>query len=192
MRDRGKAFEDAFRNSCEKYTNISIDRVNDNMSFYQGSEGICDFIVYKKPYECYIECKSHNGNILPFNCIIPKKKESAKKRKQKSKFERMLEKANLDGVTAGYVIWLVDKDVTFFLDVRDLKHALDLGYKSVGFHNDRVFSFPEQTSNRSFELTGRKKRVYYDYDIVDFFEKVGEVYVRESEKDEVRESREIP
>lgn len=177
MRDRGKAFENAFKKSCEKYADISIDRVNDNMSFYQGSEGICDFIVYKKPYECYIECKSHNGNILPFNCIIPKKKTESK-RKQKSKFERMLEKADLAGVTAGYIIWLVDKDITFFLDVRDLKQALDLGYKSIGYHNDRVFSFPEQTSYRSFVLTGNKKRIYYNYDIIDFFRKIGEIYER--------------
>jgi hypothetical protein len=184
MRDKGKAFEDAFRKSCEKYLDISIDRVNDNMSGYLGVDGICDFIVYRKPYECYVECKSHNGNILPFACIIPKKKESTRKRQQKSKFERMLDKSKIDGVTAGYLIWLIDKDVTFFLDVRDLEYARSQGYKSIGYHNDRVFSFPENTSDRSFEVTGKRKRVYYNYDMDDFFKKVGEVNGRgESEKE---------
>lgn len=172
MRDRGKTFETAFKASCEQYSDISVDRVNDNVTFYRGSEGICDFIVYRYPYECYIECKTHNGNTLPFSCIISKKKEG---KNYKTKFERMIEKSKILGVTAGYVIWLVDKDVTFFLDVSDLEKAVSLGYKSVGYHNDRVFSFPENTSEKSFELTGKRKRVYYKYDMEDFFRKIGEI-----------------
>ena len=64
------------------------------------------------------------------------------------------------------------KLVAIFLDIRDLQRAKKMGYVSVGFHNDRVFSFPEQTQY-SFQMIGRKKRVFYDYDMKYFFEKIG-------------------
>ena len=67
--NRGKDFERRIKEAFEKVPEVSIDRIHDQTTKFKGSTNICDFIVYKKPYEYYIECKSVHGNTLPFSNI---------------------------------------------------------------------------------------------------------------------------
>ena len=51
MQNYGKKFEQVVRESFERVPGVSIDRLNDNTAGFKGIAGICDFIVYREPYE---------------------------------------------------------------------------------------------------------------------------------------------
>ena len=153
--NRGKQFEEVIKKSFEKIPNVSVDRLHDQTTGYLGSKNICDFIVYKKPYEYYIECKSVHGNTFPFSNITD------------NQFRGLLEKSKIKGVIAGLIIWFVDKDVTIFVEINDLKVAKDLGDKSIRFDEAYI------------RLQGKKKRVFFDYDMDSFFHTIEKINRRE-------------
>ena len=118
--NRGKQFESVIRESFEKVSGVSIDRLYDNQSGYLNIATISDFIVYKEPYEYYIECKSVHGTTFSINSNDPKKKYGLITNKQ---WEGMLEKSKIQGVFAGVIVWWVDKDVTKFIPIQTLTAA---------------------------------------------------------------------
>ena len=67
--NRGKDFEAVVKDCFLTVPGVSIDRLHDQMTGFKGSTNICDFIVYKEPYEYYFECKAVHGNTLPFSNI---------------------------------------------------------------------------------------------------------------------------
>lgn len=146
--NRGKQFEDVIRKSFEKVEGVSIDRLHDQTTGYMGSQNICDFIVYKEPYEYYFECKSVHGNTLPFSNIT------------ETQWKGLLEKSKIEGVFAGVICWWIDKDVTKFIPIQALQWNKENGYKSIRYnHNGTSF----------IEIKGKKKRVFFDYSMEDFF-----------------------
>ena len=172
--NRGKKFEDVIRESFEKVPDVSIDRLHDQTTHYKGSTNICDFIVYKKPYEYYIECKSVHGNTLSIHSIPKPDKHGVLHgfygNITDTQWEGLLEKSKISGVIAGVICWWVDKDVTRFLSIADLQLARDLGYKSIRFDEPYMPVF------------GKKKRVFFDYDMDLFFhqiEKIEEIIKRQ-------------
>ena len=155
--NRGKQFEKIVRTAFQKIRDVSVDRLHDQTTGYLGSSNICDFIVYKKPYEYYIECKTVHGNILPFANITD------------TQWNGLYEKSWIEGVRAGILCWFVDKDVTKFIPITILDDLRNKGYKSYKFdwhHWDGI--------NETIDLIGTKKRVFFDYDMKDFFNKVEE------------------
>jgi len=152
--NRGKQFEDVIKQAFEKVPGVSIDRLHDQTTGYAGSSNICDFIVYKEPYEYYIECKSVHGNTLPFRNITD------------TQWNGLLEKSKIEGVHAGIICWWADKDVTAYLPIEMLQYLRDKGYKSV--------SYRENIDPRWCWITGKKKRVFFDYDMEEFLKEVGE------------------
>lgn len=151
MTNRGKDFEKIIKEAFEKVKGVSIDRLHDQMNGYACSYNICDFIVYKEPYEYYIECKSVHGNLLPFSNITP------------NQWRGMLEKSKIQGVRAGVICWWCDKDITMYIPIQVLQHYKDMGAKSIRF--DDPFS-------ELLHIKGKKKRVFYEYDMEDFFNEV--------------------
>lgn len=154
--NRGKQFEDVVKKAFQKVDGVSIDRLHDQTNGYLGSSNICDFIVYKKPCEYYIECKSVHGASLPLKNITD------------TQWNGLLEKSYIDGVVAGVLCWWVDKDVTKFLPIQDLEDFKKWGLKSVNY---------EQTIGT--KLDGIKKRVFFEYDMEKFlnyesYKRVGE------------------
>lgn len=163
--NRGKQFEQVVLNAFKKIDGVSIDRLHDQTTGFLGSSNICDFIVYKEPYEYYIECKSVHGNTLSIHSI-PKKGKDGKLHGfygniTDTQWEGLLEKSKIEGVFAGVLCWWVDKDVTRFLEIQDLQVAKDLGDKSIRFDEPYL------------KIDGTKKRVFFDYDMQTFFDKVG-------------------
>ena len=170
--NRGKSFEQKIRQAFLKVPNVSVDRINDQTTHYKGSTNICDFIVYKKPYEYYIECKSVHGNKLSIHSI-PKLGKDGKLHGfygniTDAQWEGLLEKSKINGVVAGVICWWVDKDVTRFLSIQDLQLARDFGDKSISFDEPYLPIF------------GRKKRVFFDYDMDLFFHSIEKVKRRHS------------
>lgn len=158
--NRGKEFEQRIKEAFEKVDGVSIDRLHDQTTGYLGSANICDFIVYKEPYEYYIECKSVHGNTLPFSNITD------------TQWRGLLEKSKIKGVTAGVICWWIDKDVTLFIPIQILqKLKLEYNRKSIRYDNPLVGVRPdeEQPFVRQIEIKGTKKRVFFDYDMKEFF-----------------------
>lgn len=156
--NRGKQFENVIKASFEKINDVSIDRLHDQTTGFAGSKNICDFIVYKRPYEYYIECKSVHGNTLSFNNISD------------GQWNGLLEKCAIDGVIAGIICWWIDKDVTKFIDIETLFCMKNCGFKSIRF-DYTTDNFEQDTSiidGIIIPINGIKKRIFFDYNMEDF------------------------
>ena len=153
----GKEFEGVVRKAFEQVPNVSIDRLHDQTTGWKGSANICDFIVYREPYEYYFECKSVHGNRLPFSNITD------------TQWKGLMEKSQIEGVFAGIICWWIDRDRTFFLPIQKLAiwryfdSALQL--KSISVEQ-------AEKDVSCIEIKGKKKRVFFDYDMEKFLNAV--------------------
>ena len=154
--NRGKQFENIIKESFEKVKGVSVDRLHDQTTGYLGSTNICDFIVYKKPYEYYIECKTIQGNRFPF-CNITNKQWSG-----------LVEKSTIPGVKAGIICWWKDCDVTRFIPIQVIQLMIKDNKQSIRFDAQVSSIFKHQI----IDIPGKKKRVFFDYDMTKFFEEV--------------------
>lgn len=145
---KGKKFEQQIREDFEKVLNVSIDRLPDQTMRYRGATNVSDFIVYKEPYEYYIECKTTKGASLSFNNI------------KDGQWDKLPPKSEIQGVFAGILCWFYDKDVTKFIPIQLLQDMRDKGLKSVRYDIE---------SDEVVTLKGKKKRTFYTYDMEDFF-----------------------
>ncbi len=150
----GKKFEDVIREAFEKVPGVSIDRLHDQTTKFKGtSANICDFIVYREPYEYYFECKSVHGNTLPFSNITA------------IQWNGLLEKSFIEGVFAGIICWWVDKDRTAFIPIQTLQYMKENSAKSFpcSLLDTRITDWEDVV-----EIKGKKKRVFFGYDMEEF------------------------
>ena len=160
--NRGKDFEKVVKEAFEKVPNVSIDRLHDQMNGFMGSANVSDFIMYKYPHEYYIECKSVHGNTLPLSNITDRQ------------YNGLLEKSKVDGVFAGVICWWIDKDVTKFISVEELKMCKANDYKSIRFDHEPF------TLDGAIDIEGKKKRVFFDYDMGKFLHILELSYARDN------------
>ena len=150
--NRGKEFESVIKTSFEN-SNFCIDRLHDQTNGFKGSQNICDFVVFRQPNIMYLECKSCHGNTLPFSNIT------------QTQWNGLLEKDLYCGVYAGVMIWWIDKDITKFVPIYNLQILAYSGAKSIRF--DTAFGI---------EVPGKKKRVFFEYDMEKFWEELKNEY----------------
>lgn len=143
-KNMGKKFEDLVYKTFKEYPGVSIDRIPDQTMKYKGRKNVSDFVVFRRPFEYYIECKTVHGNTLPFANI--------------TQYDALLEKGDIDGVIPGVLCWWVDKDVTRWIPICEIAYFKSKGKKSVRYDE-----------NAGFEILGRKKKVFFDYDLDTFF-----------------------
>lgn len=163
-KNRGKQFEEKVREAFEKVPDVSVVRLHDQTTGFLGSSNHCDFIVYKKPYEYHIECKSVHGNTLSIHSKDPSKKYGNITNKQ---WEGLLEKSKIKGVKAGVLCWWIDRDTTVYMPIEFLEEQRNkFGRKSVqyGYASCHFESKP-----KTITIEGKKKRVFFDYDMKQFF-----------------------
>ena len=157
----GKKFEDRVREQLARVDGVSIDRLHDQTNKFKGtSANICDFIVYREPYEYYIECKSVHGNTLSIHSNDPKHKYGNISNTQ---WEGLLEKSQIEGVTAGIICWWIDKDVTKFIPIQLLEMIRSEGFRSIRFDIE---------TKATIDIQGKKKRVFFDYDMEEFLNEI--------------------
>ena len=154
--NRGKKFENIIKEAFLKVPNVSIDRLHDQTTHWKGSQNICDFIVYKEPYEYYIECKSVHGNTLPFSNITD------------TQWNGLLQKSYINGVFAGVICWWIDHDKTVFIPIQELTLMEMVGMKSVRY--DAIDDCDGDTT--MVEIKGKKKRVFFEYNMEEFFKEM--------------------
>ena len=175
--NRGKQFEKVVQEAFEKIPGVSIDRLHDQTTGFAGSTNICDFIVYKKPYQYYIECKSVHGNTLSIHSV-PKPGKDGKLHGfygniTDNQWKGLLEKSKIPGVFAGVLCWWVDKDVTKFIPIQSLQELYLDGAKSLNPIYNSV------NGNPIITLKGQKKRVFFEYDLKDFLDNINRLEGRQ-------------
>lgn len=148
--NRGKDFEAQIRKAFEDVPNSAVVRLIDPQNGYAGVRNICDFIMYHKPVQYFIECKSCYGNTLPFTNITD------------NQWDGLYRMSDIDGVIAGVIVWFIDHDKTVFLPIQDLVNRKRLGDKS--FNINKTYDFDV------FYLEGKKRRILFDYDVTSFYE----------------------
>ena len=167
--NRGKQFEDVIREAFEKVPGVSIDRLHDQTTHYKGSTNICDFIVYREPYEYYFECKSVHGNTLPFSNIT------------ETQWSGLLEKSKIEGVFAGVICWWIDKDITAFIPIGYLEfmkwyrpECKSINVKDMLRESEQLEPYLDFQNPHFIEIKGKKKRVFFDYDMESLLDELGE------------------
>jgi recombination protein U len=120
VRDRGKQFEERFRADWLKtFPQSVIIRLPDQMSGYKTtSRNICDFICFNDGILYLIECKSHKGASIPFECI--------------RQYNLMKSFVGIKGVRVGVVLWLYEKDVEYYIPTSTIETLKKENKKSVG------------------------------------------------------------
>lgn len=151
--NRGKQFEDKIQEQLEKIPNISIDRLYDVTMGYKNINNPCDFIVYKYPYILYLECKTTNTSTLNFKSQI-----------RENQLVGLIEKSKIRGVVAGILCWFVKNDKTIFIPIQYINELIQSNKKSFNINNF--------DNTKVIELNGCKKRVFFNYDIKNFFKKI--------------------
>lgn len=176
MVNRGKKFEGVIQEAFEKVPNIAVTRLHDQTTGFKGSTNPCDFLIFHKPYLYAIETKSTHNNTFSIYSR-PKKDKNGKLHGfygniTDNQWDGLLEMSQVKGVRAGVIIWFIENDETVFLDIRLLKRWRDAGHKS-------IHSYPEwieyvQGKHNWCYIEGRKKRVFFDYDMEKFLKDMEE------------------
>ena len=153
--DRGKELEGKFEEALDllRDYNVGYTRLYDVTMGYKGIKNPCDFIVYKKPTEFYVECKSSNENTVNFSRL--------------TQYEDLLERSEIDGIRAGFFIWYVEHKETYWVDVKYVKKLKENNYKSINIKDLRNQNFP---NDFIFKIDGVTKRIFTDYDLKSFFD----------------------
>lgn len=152
--NRGKQFEDTLQEQFEKLDNLTITRLYDVTMGYSGVNNPCDFIIYRFPNILYLECKAVHGNTLNFKSDI-----------KENQWDKLLEYSKVNGVNAGIICWYIDWDITVFLPIEYLQYMLENSYKSFNVRKD-MNKIPRVI------LNGKKKRVFFEYDLERFMEEI--------------------
>ena len=119
--NRGKAFEKLIRDQIKQLPNTACERLNDGMSGYiNSSRNPSDFIVYKKPYMYYVECKSIHGASIPIQNF--------------KQIDLMAERCTVDGVFGKFIVWFVTHQKTFWIDYKVVLGMQRMGYKSINYN----------------------------------------------------------
>jgi hypothetical protein len=90
-----------------------------------------------------------------------------------NQWEGLLDKSKIPGVRAGILVWFIDHDETYWIDIRLLEKHRNAGHKSIAYHCDFVDLMPE-TAELWTRIVGKKRRVLYDYDFIPFFEEIND------------------
>lgn len=154
--NRGKQFENQIREGFNAIQDVDVERLKDPMSRYKGDANICDFIVYKYPYEYRIECKSVYGDRLPYSNI------------SKTQWEGLFSSTKLYGVCAGVICWFIDHDITVFIPIKELQRLKD------EYPKKKSFSIKDCSRDdiNLYILNGKKRKILFDYDMTEFFERI--------------------
>ena len=142
MINRGKQFQQKFKQDFSKIPNSSIDRLYDPTSGYVSISNICDFICYVYPNIIYAECKSHKGNTFSL--------------KNLTQYQKLISKIGIKGVRVGMILWFIDHDKVVYVPIKTIQQMIQQGKKSV--------NIKDIPNYRIIQIPSIKKKVFLDSD----------------------------
>jgi len=143
MASLGKKFEEKFRQQwAETVPDSFCYRLNDQMSGYLGSSNISDFICYKQPDLFLIECKEHQGNVLPFSAF--------------RQYEGLTQYADVKGVHAGVVCWFSEHDKVLWIPIKT--------FMQLKAEDKKSFNIKDIDKYECLELPSKKLRTFMNTD----------------------------
>ena len=167
--NRGKDFEDVIKCSLLRVNEVvggkvvDVQRLYDTTNGFAGVKQPSDFVVFLYPHQYYLECKSTHDSTLNRNKI--------------TQLDALREKSKVEGVVAGIFVWFEDYDITAFIPVETLcNHFYNRDKKSVAVKD--IISEDLKQSGWYYVLKGKKKRIFWDYDMLDFFRNFTDIEVR--------------
>lgn len=152
----GKKFERDWKKSCLGIEGLFYYRNNDGTaSWGNGSDSvrfqtknICDVFMYKYPVFFALELKSHKGSSVPFSAI------------RKDQKEGLIRESDKKGVVSGLLLFFSDKELCYFLDIKDYKYLEDAGKRK---------SIPiSYCQEKGIKIDCQKIRTTYKYNSEDF------------------------
>ena len=153
--NRGKQFENKLKEQFEKLPNTLCLRLYDITMGYSNINNPCDFIVYRTGTLNLFELKAIHGNCLNFKSHI-----------KENQFESLVKYNQIPGVNAGIICWFVDLDRTVFIDGTNLSWFRDT-------HHLKSFNINNRIKDLDYiEIQGKKKRVFFEYDLEKFLEEI--------------------
>lgn len=153
--NRGKDFEGIIKEAFLSVKETVVERLPDPTNGYLGVRNKSDFLMYHFPYMYYIECKSVQSHRLPVTNVTFNQRTG------------MLEEVKKFGVVAGIICWFIPEDKTYFIPIQEFERLRLAGEKSINLRKGHA--------ENCIEIYGRKKRVYFDYDIVGFLTQMQEM-----------------
>ena len=165
--NRGKEFESEIKSQLLNLKDVDVQRLYDTTNGFVGVKQPSDYILYKYPYQYYLECKSTNSHTLNRNNI--------------TQLEALNEKSKIFGVVACVIIWFIEDEVTVLVPVETLiNHFYNRNKKSVSVKE--ILNGDLINSGKFFEIKGNKRRVFFDYDFNLMFKEIEDWQVQKNLK----------
>lgn len=152
MKNSGKKFEQIVREQFKEISDVSVDRINDNVG-YSGAYNIADLIVYRKPFKYYFELKTVKGTRFPFSHINPKA------------LTDMQYQSIKNGVACYFLIWFIDLDLTIAVHCNEI-------YLQYYGKDKKSITVKSLSDFEYVVVEGVKKRKYFDYDLIGLLNKL--------------------
>lgn len=146
----GKRFEEDFRESVKDSPGVSLDRLIDPMGGFKGVRNICDFIIFRRPFQHYMEMKSTDSDSLDMNKVTDNQREG------------LFGKSKIPGVSAGVLINYRNHSFTVWVDAASFA-ARYLNTKSLPLMD---------ALSMGLLLNGELQRTRYRYDVDDLLDKI--------------------
>lgn len=143
-KNKGKQFEQKFKEDFLKIKDATIDRLYDPVGGMRGISNISDFIGYIYPKIYYLECKSHEGNTFPFSCL--------------SQYDKLIHKVGIKGVRVGVILWMIDHNKVVYIPISTITKMKEDNKKS--FHINML----ETKEYNVKEIPSKKLRTFMDSD----------------------------
>lgn len=116
----GKPAEDQLRKWLDKpEAGYSFDRIPDQMTGKKGSTNICDFVLFKSPYQYYIESKSTWEDRFNFSMLTD------------DQYKGLLKKSRIQNVFGVVVVLFASYQRAFIIDIREIDRLVQSGKKSL-------------------------------------------------------------
>lgn len=152
--DLGKKAEQKIREWLHRPEDgYSFDRIYDQTSGLYGSRNICDFQLYKYPYQYYLESKATWADRFDFSMITDYQREN------------MLLKSKINGVHAWVIVLFASYQRAFRFNIADIQSLIDAGTKSLNIKKIEKWSIPYK---EIYTLPSRKQLLDYTGSIEDY------------------------
>lgn len=149
MANKGKQFEGRFKQNWLETVEDSICyRLYDTQGGFKGISNVGDFLCYKYPNLYIIDCKTKQGNTLPFSDI--------------RQYEKMLDYKGISGVYTGVICWFYDHDIVCWVPIETLEKINNEGKKSF---NIKMLN---DSNYKCYNIPSKKLRTFMDTDYLEF------------------------